>query len=267
MKMNKIIRTSVLLSFMAVAMVSCGKFDLFTDMSNGVPKVEMVSVENMGDSVLVTAKVISEGGAPVSTCGFCYNSTGSPTMDENQILVEGSVGEFSVLIRGLKEDSTYYFKAFATNQLGYYNVSGTKSAVIPRSGPPVVPCSLTDDVISEDGMTSNISSTYAGVNVATIGGYGVNSSYNIMGMKTIKLNFHSKPKNGIYRTSDYASFNQSSKNVYAEVHMGMSDYTISSGGLIYVQEIDTVTLAVSFCELKYTPNSTTIKVKGRIIVK
>lgn len=242
----------------------CGKFDLFENMSDSLPAVEMVSVETYNDSTLVIGNIITKGADEVSVCGFCYNLAGNPEMMENQVLLNGTIGEFGILIGDLLEDTTYYFKTFAYNGHGYAQ-SEEIAYTIPKIGPPNIPCSLIDNVIVDNSISFNINYIYSGSAYATIGGYGVDALYKNTSA-LLEIDFHGKPSNGIYTTCKYNSFLFDDKNVYIKIKSGMSEFTVNSGGLIYIEEIDDELFTITFCELTYTAFSSEFPLAGKILI-
>lgn len=67
----------------------------------------------------INGKVTSDGGAVITQRGFYYSSTSStPDQNSTVVLVVGQTGDFSKALTGLKENTTYYFRAFATNSVG-----------------------------------------------------------------------------------------------------------------------------------------------------
>ncbi len=85
------------------------------------PTIEGTSISNIDfDGFTVTASITNNGGALVSSRGVVWNTTGSPDIDNNEGLVnQGSGnGEFVCEISGLTPVTTYYVRAFATNESG-----------------------------------------------------------------------------------------------------------------------------------------------------
>ncbi|TQM46800.1 hypothetical protein BDE36_4551 [Arcticibacter tournemirensis] len=67
----------------------------------------------------VSAAIGSDGGAPVTARGFCWNTTGSPTLADQVIAISGGgTGAFAGKVTGLKEGDVYYIRAYATNSAG-----------------------------------------------------------------------------------------------------------------------------------------------------
>ena len=83
------------------------------------PSASNVAISNMtATSVDVSAAVTPDGGSPVTARGFCWNTTGNPSISDNVIAMGDSVGSFNSTLSGLKEGPTYYISAYATNSKG-----------------------------------------------------------------------------------------------------------------------------------------------------
>jgi len=78
--------------------------------------------------------VTSEGGAPVTVRGVCWNNATNPTIGNSKTTNGAGTGVFTSPITGLIHGTTYYVRAYATNSGGtaYGNeVSFTASVIVP----------------------------------------------------------------------------------------------------------------------------------------
>ena len=69
--------------------------------------------------------ILFDGGMPISEQGFCYSKiTASPTVANSVIVNASGTANFTELITGLEDNSTYYVRAYAKNLqgIGYGNV-------------------------------------------------------------------------------------------------------------------------------------------------
>jgi len=93
------------------------------------PSVGQVAVDASsmtGTSAAVSAAAGSDGGAPVSARGFCWNLTGNPTLSDNHITDAAiGTGTFAGTITGLTVGPKYYIRAYATNSAGTAYSEGT----------------------------------------------------------------------------------------------------------------------------------------------
>lgn len=62
--------------------------------------------------------VIDNGGASVTAKGVCWSMSQNPTTDNEHTLDGGGTGAFVSSLEGLSENTTYYVKAYATNEAG-----------------------------------------------------------------------------------------------------------------------------------------------------
>ncbi|PYF71476.1 hypothetical protein [Pedobacter nutrimenti] len=65
-----------------------------------------------------SATVTGDGGTAVTARGLVWNTTGTPTTDDNIIAAGSGTGDFKSLLKDLEEGPTYYVRAFATNSAG-----------------------------------------------------------------------------------------------------------------------------------------------------
>lgn len=62
--------------------------------------------------------VVSDGGAPVLTRGVCWSTSPSPTVEDPHTFNGDSLGSFTSNLIGLMANTTYYVRAYATNEEG-----------------------------------------------------------------------------------------------------------------------------------------------------
>lgn len=64
-------------------------------------------------SAKFNANLSNIGVSPILEKGFCWNTTGEPTVDQNKVVVSGtSTGEYSYSISSLNKYTTYYVRAY-----------------------------------------------------------------------------------------------------------------------------------------------------------
>ncbi|MCP4353986.1 MAG: DUF1566 domain-containing protein [Desulfobacterales bacterium] len=69
-------------------------------------------------SAITGGDVTSDGGAPVTGKGVCWNTSSNPTIDDHYTTDGTGEGGFSSIIEGLNPDTTYYSRAYVTNKMG-----------------------------------------------------------------------------------------------------------------------------------------------------
>jgi hypothetical protein len=86
---------------------------------DALPKVSLNSIIAYGsDSVKLIGQVTNVGGATVEYTGFAFDLQPTFSLRQNQLLLGGTSGQFSVIMPAY-HDSVYYFKCFAANKFGY----------------------------------------------------------------------------------------------------------------------------------------------------
>jgi hypothetical protein len=84
-----------------------------------LPSVSTYEATNISaDSCLVGGMIISEGNRSIVKKGICYGINSIPTLSDNVIEYEGGAPFFSVAVKNLSPNTTYYVRAFATNEVG-----------------------------------------------------------------------------------------------------------------------------------------------------
>ena len=83
------------------------------------PIVNTNSVSNItNNTATVDGTVVDSGGATVTVRGFCYNTSGNPTIADNVVQNGSGIGNYSSNLSGLTPGQTYYICAYATNSAG-----------------------------------------------------------------------------------------------------------------------------------------------------
>lgn len=69
-------------------------------------------------SVTIRGYVISDGGSEIIERGVVYNTSQSPTIDDNKITAGSGNGEFYCKLEDLQKGVVYYVRAYAVNEIG-----------------------------------------------------------------------------------------------------------------------------------------------------
>ena len=84
-----------------------------------VPTVTTTSVTSVAaTSATCGGNVTSDGGATVTTRGVCWSTSQNPTVNDSHTTNGSGTGSFTSSITGLTAGSTYYVRAYATNNFG-----------------------------------------------------------------------------------------------------------------------------------------------------
>ena len=83
------------------------------------PTVVTVSVSEVTETTAVTGgNVTSDGGGEVSARGVCWSTSQEPTVEGNHTTDGTGVGEFVSNLTDLTDNTTYFVRAYATNEQG-----------------------------------------------------------------------------------------------------------------------------------------------------
>ncbi len=84
-----------------------------------LPEVTTLSVTEITEtSAVAGGDVISDGGAEVTARGVCWSVNPNPTMDDKHTEDGTGVGQFVSNLPNLAINTTYYLRAYATNEVG-----------------------------------------------------------------------------------------------------------------------------------------------------
>ncbi|MDR0995112.1 MAG: hypothetical protein LBL81_02345 [Tannerella sp.] len=105
------------------------------------PVVELSSIGSMADgAALVWGQVISSGQGNITSAGFCWGTSTSPTINDSYVSSPLSdIGTYSQAITKLKGGLTYYVRAFAQNDEGVIGYSAAQQITTPPVFTAVAP--------------------------------------------------------------------------------------------------------------------------------
>ncbi|MBR4837148.1 MAG: hypothetical protein IK004_01760 [Bacteroidales bacterium] len=83
------------------------------------PTVETIEVFDItSSSVKCNVEVKDDGGSAITERGVCWSSHQTPTVNDAHVTSVGNTGHFTCEITNLDEVTTYYVRAYATNDYG-----------------------------------------------------------------------------------------------------------------------------------------------------
>ena len=86
---------------------------------NTTPSVMSDTVSNITDTTAMCGgDVITDGNAPVITRGVCWNTLQNPKVSDSHTSDGTGTGSFTSILSGLTPGTTYYVRAYATNNKG-----------------------------------------------------------------------------------------------------------------------------------------------------
>ena len=208
--------------------------------------VETVSAVVQTDgSVLLTGRIVADGGAPAADRGFGMGEEADPGVDE--ILIENPSinGKLFTSIRsGFKANTKYYFRAFARSG-GVYSVGKIIMLDSIKSNPVVAPCTPVINTVNHGVGNPSENLLNIGASTSPISWDISTSAKGIF----YKISFEKKPSTGIYTTVE--DFKPSGKAVYILLGDGLSNYTILQGAKVYVNQITPNKWDIIVCEAPF----------------
>ena len=107
--------------------------------------------------------VVSDCDIQVTARGFCYSTSQYPTIENDHTIVGKGLGNFQSNITNLQVSTTYYIRAFATNETG--TTYGDQIPIITKDGLPIVE---TNEEVTATALIIN-----AGGKIVDNGGFNV----------------------------------------------------------------------------------------------
>lgn len=94
--------------------------DMTTPEEKQVPQVTTGEAQNITEATVeLSGEVVADNGYRVIERGFVYSTSENPDIENAAKVVSGrGLGEYSVVVRELESNTTYHFKAYATNSQG-----------------------------------------------------------------------------------------------------------------------------------------------------
>ena len=136
------LKAETLYSYVAFAKNSetttLGLIKTFSTKEYTLPEVTTDRIKNVYiNSCQVGGIVGYDGGKLVTERGFCYSISPNPTIQDYKVVAGKGEGPFDNFLNGLNENTTYYVKSYAINELGisYGEVLSFKTADF---SPPIV---------------------------------------------------------------------------------------------------------------------------------
>ncbi len=134
-----------------------GQETFFTALAN-LPEVSTSSVTNITFTTATCGgQVTGTGGLIVTARGVCWSTSHNPTTNDNYTTNGTGLGVFSSTLTGLSSNTTYYVRAYATNNAGTAYGSEmsftTEEIIIPEGD--AQPCPNTPTVTDHEGNVYN----------------------------------------------------------------------------------------------------------------
>ena len=203
--------------------------------TTGEVPVELPSIETEDVTYISVASAISggtitsDGGAAVTARGVCWNTTGSPTIEDSKTENGTGSGAFESNIENLSAGLTYFVRAYATNEGGTaYGEEKSFTTLSALESPTVTTSSVRNILVTSAECGGNVVS-WGG---ADITGKGV--CWNTTGNPTIADN---KTDDG----EGIGSFNSFISNLVENTIYYIRAYATNSIGTGYGSEVSFTT--------------------------
>lgn len=87
--------------------------------NTAVPTVETLNISNITDSSAVSGGTVTkEGASVIIAVGVVWDESPNPTLLKNKTMDGAGIGSYTSKMSGLKPNTTYYVRAYATNVAG-----------------------------------------------------------------------------------------------------------------------------------------------------
>jgi len=171
--------------------------------------------------------ITSNGGSPITQRGVCWNTSPNPTLANNYTSNGTGTGSFTSTAMPLNPATTYYLRAYATNQVG--TAYGNELMfVTPNSDQNAsLPEVTTSDIVYQDGLVAVGGGTVS-ISGGTVTSRGV--CWAIGATPTINA---SHTVNG----QGQGVFSGSLENLLPDTLYRVRAYATSDAGVVYGQEV------------------------------
>lgn len=188
-----------------------------------------VTTDNVTDVTDTTAtfggEVLSAGGGNITARGVCWSLSPNPTIDDEIMLSGTGLGAFTCSVSNLIPNSTYYYRAFAVNEIGvgYGEEKSFVSVIpiVPVVTPPVVTTYPVTDITLTSAIVGGMVNNDGG---AWVSSYGI--CWSIYPNPTIDDNHYDLG-------SGVETFTTSLSNLYMSMTYYVRAYATNSAGTSY----------------------------------
>lgn len=134
----------------------------FSTTVNSVPVVKTVAATKIAHRSFTTGGYLfSGGGSTIKSYGICWNTSPNPVITDNSLTGSSSEFKYELALTGLLPNTTYYVRAWATNDLGL----GYGEEIQVRTLVPTAPLLST---VKATGLTDK--SVFSGADITFDGG-------------------------------------------------------------------------------------------------
>ena len=149
----------------------------------------LAATEITSSSANLNGNVVSDGGATITARGFFYG-TSSDNMSNNVTVSAGS-GEFASAIENLSAGTTYYYCAYATNEMGTIMGEILNFTTVQTTAPTVATLDATNIAYTTATLNGSLTST-GGAEITEKGFFYGTSADNLSQMATTSTDFYAE---------------------------------------------------------------------------
>ncbi len=142
-----------------------------TNSSNSIPTLSTSNISGVTyNSGISGGNIISDGGSNISKRGICWSTTQNPTTSDYTTDDGSGIGSFSSVLTGLDPNTTYFVKAYATNNMGtsYGNQISFTTSNVSNSVPTIFTTSASS-ISSNSGVSGGLITSDGGATVSQRG--------------------------------------------------------------------------------------------------
>ncbi len=184
----------------------------FITLSISLPIITTNSVTTItGTQATCGGNITFDGGTAITARGVCWSTSQNPTISNSHTTNGTGSGNYSSVITGLQTITTYYVRAYATNEMG--TSYGAQRSFTTTNGKPIVTTNVNVSSISTTNATS-------GGNVTSDGGFAVTSRGVCWGtsINPTTANPHTINGNGTGSFTSYLTGLSSGTNYYVRAY-------------------------------------------------
>lgn len=122
-------------------------------------QVSAASASEVGtSSATLAARLVSNGNCQLIDCGFCWSTASQPTMSDAVVSCGPQAADFSAKITGLQENTKYYVRAYAINELGTAYGEATTFTTLPITLPELSTVTISNILSTTAEASAQVSS-------------------------------------------------------------------------------------------------------------